>query len=376
MSAHCSSLHCLTHRFTLSPDTVETLLPTHHAPSSKNPWSTHIAANKEDAKEEHTQLTDLIQIYSNGSGHKGCIRAAAVLFRAGRAPRSLHYHLSTEEEHTVFEAKEVGLTLAARLLATEQDLTFPISISVDNQASIQAGESFHSCPGSYIADHFCRMMKKIAKEYRDFDITLRWVPGHSNVHGNEEADKHAKLAAESRGNNSPNAQLPKYLRQHTLPLSISALKEAHNKITSERWKTLWRNSPHFHRFNQLDPQILKCSFVKLTATFPRRLTSLYLFLCTGHAPLNKHLHRIHRAASPFCTHCPHTEETVHHYLTACSHHRRAQHLLIGALGHKATSVQYLLTDPDATPHLVIYVNATGRFRPTLGEVPLPHAVLK
>ncbi|OAX36544.1 hypothetical protein K503DRAFT_291191, partial [Rhizopogon vinicolor AM-OR11-026] len=55
----------------------------------------------------------------------------------------------TDKEHAVFEAEEVGLTLAAKLITTEPRLIFPISISIDNQASIQAGESFymqlHNC---------------------------------------------------------------------------------------------------------------------------------------------------------------------------------------------------------------------------------------
>ncbi|KAG2050602.1 hypothetical protein BDR06DRAFT_839543, partial [Suillus hirtellus] len=50
-------------------------------------------------------------------------------------------------------------------------------------------------PGSYLADHFHRAMQQIARNHEDFNVTMCWVPGHSDVHGNEEADKHAKLVA-------------------------------------------------------------------------------------------------------------------------------------------------------------------------------------
>lgn len=39
-------------------------------------------------------------------------------------------------------------------------------------------------------------------------------------------------------------------------------------------------------------------------------------LRTGHAPLNRHLHRLGKVENPFCLHCPDTEEMVHHFLTA------------------------------------------------------------
>ncbi|KAJ8580072.1 hypothetical protein M405DRAFT_697438, partial [Rhizopogon salebrosus TDB-379] len=78
-----------------------------------------------------------------------------------------------------------------------------------------------------------------------------WMPGHSDVHGNEGVDKHAKLTAESRQNNSPHTTIP-FLRFSALPLSISALKDVHYKVTHTRWAQLWRKSPRYARMNRLD----------------------------------------------------------------------------------------------------------------------------
>ena len=129
------------------------------------------------------------------------------------------------------------------------------------------------------------MMQRTARRHNNFDVTVRWGPGHSDVHGNEEVDKHAKLAAESRQNNSPIAKLPHFLRFGALPLSISALKEIHCKATHIRWAHSWRKSPRYARMNRIDPKLLQNSFVKLTASFPKRLTGLYMSLRTGHTPL-------------------------------------------------------------------------------------------
>ncbi|KAG2059248.1 hypothetical protein BDR06DRAFT_968201 [Suillus hirtellus] len=195
-----------------------------------NHWKMHVADSKEEAIEEHEQLTDLIQIYSNGLGHNGQVGTAAVLFHAGQIPRMLHYYLGKEDEHTIFEAEEVGLLLAAHLLAIERDPTFPISISVNNQVSI-------------LADLFCSRMHKIACEYDNFNVTLHWVLHHLGVHGNKEVDKHAKQAATSCKNNSPNNHLPKFLHKKPLPLSILAIQQAQHKSTAKHWSHSWHNSP-------------------------------------------------------------------------------------------------------------------------------------
>jgi hypothetical protein len=93
---------------------------------------------------------------------------------------------------------------------------------------------------------------------------------------------------------------------------------------------------------------------------------------TGHAPLNKHLHCIRKTESSHCPHRLRIQETVHHFLLSCPFYRRERNILINVLGRKASSISYLLTDPNATPHLVRYVNVSGRLKTTPGEVPLPH----
>ncbi|KAG2357057.1 hypothetical protein BDR07DRAFT_1206520, partial [Suillus spraguei] len=138
-------------------------------------------------------------------------------------------------DHTVFKAEMVGLTLAAKLIANEWNLTSPLSILVDNQAAILSSESFYTNPGSYLVAKFQKIIRKIKHANPNFKLMLRWVPGHEGVHGNEEADKAAKVAAEGRNRNSPHELLPKYLRNNLLPLSLSAIKQAHRECTHARW---------------------------------------------------------------------------------------------------------------------------------------------
>lgn len=134
----------------------------------------------------------------------------------------------------MYEAETVGLTLAAKLISTEPNLSFPLSISIDNQAVLKDGENTYTTSGSYLEEHFKRMIKKISNNHSDFDVTIRWVPGHKGVHSNEEADKAAKDAAEGCQNNSSPELLPHFLQGKTLPLSILALKQDYKQCSIVR----------------------------------------------------------------------------------------------------------------------------------------------
>ncbi|KAG2071123.1 hypothetical protein BDR04DRAFT_933486, partial [Suillus decipiens] len=83
-------------------------------------------------------------------------------------------------------------------------------------------------------------------------ITVKWVPSHEGVHGNEEVDKAAKMAAEGQHFTSPRVLLPCFLHNGSLPLSLSALKQAHHAQTHARWADLWPTSPQYLRIHHID----------------------------------------------------------------------------------------------------------------------------
>jgi hypothetical protein len=152
----------------------------------------------------------------------------------------------------------------------------------------------------------------------------------------------------------------RYIRRYDVTPHIKLLGVA--RQTRAHWGRLWRKSPRYARTNRIDPNLMQRSFIKLAANFPKRLTSLYISLRSQHIPLNKYLH---------CAHCPQIEETVHHYILDYPKYRRQRYALTYALGRKSSSLPYLLSDADATPHLVKYINGTQRLKATYGEVPLP-----
>ena len=70
-----------------------------------------------------SRTKETVQIFTGGSSHSGKVGAAAVITRAGKPNRTLHYHLEPEGEHTVHEAELTGIPLAIQLIKTEKLVT-------------------------------------------------------------------------------------------------------------------------------------------------------------------------------------------------------------------------------------------------------------
>ncbi|KIJ08954.1 hypothetical protein PAXINDRAFT_88146, partial [Paxillus involutus ATCC 200175] len=101
----------------------------------------------------------------------------------------------------------------------------------------------------------------------------------------------------------------------------------------------------------------------------RRHTSILIWLRTKHIPLNAHLNRIKKVDTPDCPHWPGLKEDVAHYILKCPQYVRERFILTRALRRKAHHLSHLLSDSKAVPYLINYVNNTGRFKATYGEVP-------
>ena len=129
------------------------------------PHLTHIAPDKRTSIEEHDKITMGTKIYTDGSGIHGKIRASAIHYRRNGDTRAICYHLGWKDEHTVYKAESLVLTMAAHLLYTERDIETPVNIFVDSQAAIKSSDVFTTKSGHYLIDQFHRTLRFAIKKH-------------------------------------------------------------------------------------------------------------------------------------------------------------------------------------------------------------------
>jgi hypothetical protein len=135
--------------------------------------------------------------------------------------------------------------------------------------------------------------------------------------------------------------------------------------------SLFAKSPRCDALHQIDNTAPSSSFQSLVMDIPRRHASILVQLRTGHVPLNKYLHRIKRADSPLCPACEGGTESVLHFLVTCPAYEPFRRPLHQALKRHSRSLNVLLNDSAALRPLFQFINRTGRFRATFGDVELP-----
>ena len=321
-------MHGLFHDFGISPAQIETVDPARADRNWEPGFKTKIAPSREEAIRMDDEDSAEWQVYTDGSGKDGKIGAAAVLFHNGRRIRSLRYLLGSDADHTVPEGEGVAMVLGLELLRPERTVR-RVSFAADNVSAVQRSTTARAAPMQYIWDLFRQRWDMVRRQFRHISLTIRWVPGHEGVAGNEEADRLAKKAVEE--GSSAARRLPAPLRK-PIPRSKQAAARAVNDTLKVRARRVWRVSPRRPRMDDIDKTMPSAKFLQLTEGLSRHKASLLIQLRSGHAPLQAHLFRMRKADSATCPGCGRERETVQHYLMICPAYRDQRRRLIAAGG--------------------------------------------
>ena len=234
--------------------------------------------------------------YTDGSVANGRTAAAVVTPNHNRANRLHDYH-------SVYTAELAAIHTALREI-NKTNNKYNVICS-DSAASLRAIQ--HKTYEKHNVVYRIKLL--LAKQLQNnVQTKLLWIPGHTNIPGNEKADREAKNAL-----NLPERNTVAVPYQDFLTL----LTKQFYKIRQHDWD----NVRHYYLY-PIKPKICHFTTSKQDSRENERAIAR---LRLGHTELT-HGYLMDREPTPECQHCPpHTRYTVEHFLIHCprhAHHRR------------------------------------------------------
>ena len=215
------------------------------------------------------------------------------------APAGVACSSTAAELVAICAGLDAALTLPAQTFAVHGR----ISLLTDSKASLQRLSKGRWAQTSRrhleVWDRLARLSN------RGISTTLLWVPGHAGVERNEAADALANQAADTES-------------QATIPLDLMAARSAANRV-GRAWT---RADSRRHPYPTPTPGHDDLS---------RRGQVILSQLRVGRSPLTREvLHRIGRAADPWCLNCGEPEiDSTRHLLAECPAYSAARSSLWG-----------------------------------------------
>lgn len=211
----------------------------------------------------------------------------------------LQHSIPLGEYATVFQAEVYAIGKAARMIMEEPEMGF--IINSDSQAAIMALMKPRISSRTVL-----EAWESLNERAQRGKVLLRWIPGHSNLLGNEEADSLAKAGAQQ-------TYTAEELTVGVAPaVSKLAIKCRAKRAHIQLWNELGgcRQAKHFIGEN------IGAAQVKMLLDLPRWKARLLTGILTGHNGLNRHLSLMKLKDHSNCPNCLY-EETTEHYLCYC-----------------------------------------------------------
>ena len=211
----------------------------------------------------------------------------------------MNFSIPLDNYATITQAETCAILETCEFLTSHDICNRNINICSDSQASLKALNGH--CFTSKIMIKCLDSLKCLSNSNK---VNLIWVPGHSNVEGNERADELARIGSEiSFCGPKPTLGLT-YSTQRRL------IRDFYNNLHKRLWQSL-TNCKHSKAI--IDGPSKKNA--KFLLNKSRQDLRLIIGVITGHCKLNKHLHRMGLTQTATCRLCNDDDETPLHFLT-------------------------------------------------------------
>lgn len=342
-------------------DLVERVTPHLLPPWLQGP-PIHIDNSAETASATHDQLIRSpghLAIYSDGSGIQQKIGAAAVCPQLS-ITRQVFLGTAAEGTAGVYTAELQGIRLAVEIAKNQTNFQH-ITIFVDNQAAIRSTHAPGATSGQSLATLASLECGDVTRQGKQ--LTIRWIPAHTGVVGNELADDAAKQATgwtprrHTRGHPAY-SPTPPHVGSQDGRILISTVKTQLKRRLQKQWASEWTRGTTGRQLFQLTNTPTKKT-LWLHKNQPKWRSSLITQMRTGKIGLNQFL--FHRKVPGFdsdacpCEEGPHTPQ---HLLISCDTHRglRREH---GIRAYRGMSLRDLLGQPGPAKMAAEFMKSTG-----------------
>ncbi|KAH7563672.1 hypothetical protein BM1_00719 [Bipolaris maydis] len=331
----------------------------HIPPFITSPWQrgphTYIDSSADKAQDRHDAecaADNSLSIYTDGSGINGEIGSAAV---CPLTQQTLSVHMGPSTLSTVYAAELQGINLAlqiARRYANEHGERKSIAIYTDNQAAIWSIAKAEGRSGAYILGEIAQQVQEL--QDKGLTVTVRWIPAHVGIPGNEAADQAAKEATGWREDGR--SQLPASPPSQLHPLRTTLRRWC--KIQAERaWISAWREDKRGRATYRHTPTPTK-KVLQLHERLSKRESALLVQLRTEKIGLNDFLFSRHvpTITNPRCS-CGERRQTVAHVLLRCSKYKDLRNRIFANLSGR-NSLRTILSTPQLATKAIEYMEQT------------------